>query len=170
MAGRSNFVWTRGPECAAPLHFGGSVTNFAPHKALKSVALGQVDFDERFVVHPVAGNSSSGWMRGHGCAARTSSTPQVFFCVLLSSLEKKLYQPELRALLGAASHFCEVVVFKSRTVPNGTTLNLGIFRVIRRGARTRGPWCAAHYRRRISFFFFFVTLEPRVGSKTIYAP
>ena len=34
-----------------------------------------------------------------------------------------------------ASQFCEVVVLKSRTTPNGTTLSLRIARVIRRGAQ-----------------------------------
>jgi len=40
--------------------------------------------------------------------------------VLLSSLElsdTKVYEPYIRALLGTASHFCEVVVLKLRTVP-----------------------------------------------------
>ena len=39
----------------------------------------------------------------------------------LSSLElsdTKVYEPYIRALLGTASHFCEVFVLKSRTVPN----------------------------------------------------
>ena len=38
--------------------------------------------------------------------------------VLLSSLElsdTKVYEPQTRALLGTASHFCEVVVLKLRT-------------------------------------------------------
>ena len=44
---------------------------------------------------------------------------------LLSSLELSdttIYEPEIRALLGTASHFCEVVVLKLRTVPFGTAL------------------------------------------------
>jgi len=44
----------------------------------------------------------------------------------------KVYAPYIRARLGTASHFCEVVVLKLRTVPIGTAL--GILRVIRRGA------------------------------------
>jgi len=38
--------------------------------------------------------------------------------LLLSSLElsdTKTYEPQIRALLGTASHFCEVVVLKLRT-------------------------------------------------------
>jgi len=44
------------------------------------------------------------------------------FSVLLSSLElsdTKVYEPQIRALLGTASHLCEVVVLKLRTVPTG---------------------------------------------------
>jgi hypothetical protein len=42
----------------------------------------------------------------------------VFSSLSLSSLElidTKVYEPEVRALLGTAAHFCEVVVLKSRT-------------------------------------------------------
>jgi len=42
---------------------------------------------------------------------------------LLSSLElsdTKVYAPHIRAVLGTASHFCELVVLKLRTVPIGT--------------------------------------------------
>ena len=42
--------------------------------------------------------------------------------VSLSSLElsdTKVYEPQIRALLGTAAHFCEVVVLKLRTVPIG---------------------------------------------------
>jgi len=49
-----------------------------------------------------------------------------FSSLLLSSLElsdTKVLSLKLRALLGTASHFCEVVVLKSRTVPNAR-LNL----------------------------------------------
>ena len=49
--------------------------------------------------------------------------------LLLSSLElrdTKVYEPQIRALLGTASHFCQVVVLKLRTVPIGTALNLRI--------------------------------------------
>ena len=51
---------------------------------------------------------------------------------LLSSLELSdatSVWPRIRALLENASHFCEAVVLKSRTVPTGTTLSLRIIRV-----------------------------------------
>ena len=41
----------------------------------------------------------------------------------------------MRALLGTASHFCEVVALKLRTVQIGTALSLKNLRVIRRGAQ-----------------------------------
>ena len=47
--------------------------------------------------------------------------------LLLSSLElsdAKVYESEIRALFGTASHFCEVVVLELRTVPIGTALSL----------------------------------------------
>jgi len=47
-------------------------------------------------------------------------TPTFSSALLLSSLElsdAKVYEPQIRALLGTASHFCEVVVLKLRTVP-----------------------------------------------------
>ena len=47
--------------------------------------------------------------------------------LLLSSLElsdSKVYEPYIRARLGTATHFCEVVVRKLRTVPIGTALSL----------------------------------------------
>ena len=62
------------------------------------------------------------------------------FHLLLSSLElsdTKVYGPYLRALLGPAAHFCEVVVRKLRTAPIGTALSLIILRVIRRGAHNK---------------------------------
>ena len=52
----------------------------------------------------------------------------------------------MRALLGTASRFCEVVVFKLRTAPIGTALSLRILRVIRGDAHAmykRGVWRAA---------------------------
>ena len=58
--------------------------------------------------------------------------------LLFSSLEfshTKVYEPWIRALLGTASQFCDVVVLKSRTASNGTTLTFIILRVIRRGAQ-----------------------------------
>ena len=58
--------------------------------------------------------------------------------LLRSSLELRdatIYEPQMRALLGTASHFCEAVVLKLRAVPLGTVLNSGVFRVIRRGAQ-----------------------------------
>jgi len=61
-----------------------------------------------------------------------------FSSSLLSSLglsDTQVCEPSIRALLGTAPHFCQVVVLKSRTVPNRTTLSLRILRVIRRGAQ-----------------------------------
>ena len=46
---------------------------------------------------------------------------------ILSNLElsdTKVYELYIRALLGTASHFCEVVVSKPRTLPNCTTLSV----------------------------------------------
>ena len=64
--------------------------------------------------------------------------PEILFLyLLLSSLDlsdAKVYEPEIRALLGTASQFCEEVVLKSRTVPNG--ISLRILPVIRRGAQS----------------------------------
>ena len=51
----------------------------------------------------------------------------------------KVFEPQIRALLETASHFCEVVVLKLRTVPIGTALGLRILRVIRRGASGSFP-------------------------------
>ena len=53
----------------------------------------------------------------------------------LESSDTTIHEPQIRALLGTCSHFREVVVLKSRTVPNGTTLSLQMIRVIRRGAQ-----------------------------------
>ena len=44
--------------------------------------------------------------------------------------DTKVYAPEIRALLGTSSQFCEVVVLNSRTVPNGTTLSLRMVGVV----------------------------------------
>ena len=49
--------------------------------------------------------------------------------------DTKVYAPQIRALLGTASHFCEVVVLKLRTLPIGTALSLRTLRLIRRGAQ-----------------------------------
>ena len=59
--------------------------------------------------------------------------------LVLSSLElsdTKVYEPSIRARLGTASHFCEAVVLRSRSVPTCTTLSRRILRVIRCGAQT----------------------------------
>jgi len=48
------------------------------------------------------------------------TSPALSSDLLLSSLELSdttIYEPQTRALLGIASHFCEVVVLKLRTVP-----------------------------------------------------
>ena len=53
---------------------------------------------------------------------RESSLLLLFSSLLLSSLElsdTKVYEPSIRARLGTAAHFCEVVVLKLRTVPIG---------------------------------------------------
>ena len=44
--------------------------------------------------------------------------------------DTQVYEPEIRALLGTASHFCEASALELRTVPNGTTLGLRILRAI----------------------------------------
>ena len=46
-----------------------------------------------------------------------------------------IYEPEIRVLLGTASHFCEAIVLELGTVPKGTTLGLRILQVVRRGAQ-----------------------------------
>ena len=54
---------------------------------------------------------------------RSNPTPFFSSSLLLSSLElndAKVYEPQIRALLGTSSHFCEEVVLKMRTVPIGT--------------------------------------------------
>ena len=44
-----------------------------------------------------------------------------FFIALgLELSDTRVYEPEIRALLGAASHSCKAVVLTSRTVPSGT--------------------------------------------------
>ena len=55
----------------------------------------------------------------HICGMRASSRRRTLASLLLSSLEMSdttIYEPYLRALLGTASHFCEVVILKSRAV------------------------------------------------------
>ena len=47
----------------------------------------------------------------------------------------KVYEPQIRARLGTAAHFCDIGVLKLRNVPIGTAFSLRILRVIRRGAR-----------------------------------
>ena len=62
----------------------------------------------------------------------------LFYSLLLSSLEMSdttIYEPYIRALLGTAPRFSYALVLKSRSVPLGTALSLGIFRVSRRGAQ-----------------------------------
>ena len=52
-----------------------------------------------------------------GCQGLGRAAPPLLSSVLLSSLElrdTKVYEPQIRALLGTASHFCEVVVLKLR--------------------------------------------------------
>ena len=55
--------------------------------------------------------------------------------LLLSSIElsdTQVFEP-IRALLGTALHFCEVVLVGPRTVPNSAALSLRILRVTRCG-------------------------------------
>ena len=50
--------------------------------------------------------------------------PNIFFFITLGLelRDTKVYEPEMRALLGTASHYCETVVLESRTVPSDTAL------------------------------------------------
>ena len=53
--------------------------------------------------------------------------------LLLSSLElsdTKVYGPQIRALLGTASHFCEIAVLNVRTLPIGKALSLRTLRSV----------------------------------------
>jgi len=71
--------------------------------------------------------------------------------MILKLSDTRVYEPQIRALLGTAPHFTRIqkcgavpVVLKLRTAPLGAALNLGILRVSRRGAqavykRTRSP-------------------------------
>jgi len=64
----------------------------------------------------------------------------LFFFFITMGLElsdTKVYAPEIRALLGTASYFCEAVVLKLRTVPNGTTLGSRILPVVPTVVRPR---------------------------------
>ena len=36
--------------------------------------------------------------------------------------DTEVFEPQIRALLGIAAHYCEAVVLQSRTVPSGTAL------------------------------------------------
>ena len=83
--------------------------------------------------------STAGSRRGFSVSSLLSS-------LVLSSLElsdTQVYEPYIRALLGTASYFCEIINLISRTVPNGTTLSLRILRVIRRGAQAMSKRGAA---------------------------
>ena len=80
-------------------------------------------------------------------AAVFSSGSLSFSSLDLSDIS--VYEPYLRALLGTALQFCEVIFLKSRTVPNGTTLSSRIRRVIRH-SQVNGACCgsaptATHY-------------------------
>ena len=70
------------------------------------------------------------------------STPSSSSALLLSSLElsdTQVYEPEMRALLGTASHFCEVVVLKLRTVPIGIALSQRMLHTTPFSPRKRFP-------------------------------
>ena len=63
-------------------------------------------------------------------SSATSSAAPVFSSssLLLASLvlsDTKVYEPYIRALLGTASHSCEVVVLKLRTRPENLNPTLG---------------------------------------------
>ena len=65
------------------------------------------------------------WTAGDRAALK--GCVKVFLFSLLSSLEfsdAKVYEPCMRALLGTASHFCEVVVLKLRTRSASASLAL----------------------------------------------
>ena len=73
------------------------------------------------------------WLQGYPLQQSGMAWPAgsgfFYFSLLLSRRElgdTQVYEPQIRALLGTATHFCEVVVLRSRTVPNG----LG-FRILR---------------------------------------
>ena len=110
---------------------------------------------------------------------RDTSTSSSSLLASLDLSNTSIYEPQIRALLGTAPHFCQTVVLELRTVPNCTTLSLRILRVIRRGARSMYKRGGASRRARLAlsavsscrnpqglffffFFFFFMTLEPRV--------
>ena len=80
-----------------------SVANFSAHRSCPQTTDGSVTTDGPVVVPQTTDGSVGG-----GPAGGSSS-------LLLSSLElsgTKVYEPQIRALLGTASHFCEVVVLK----------------------------------------------------------
>ena len=73
---------------------------------------------------------------GHQCActfwfhSRQSSPFFLFLITLgLEMSDTNVYEPCIRALLGAASHYCEAVVVESRAVPFGTALGCHARRV-----------------------------------------
>jgi len=72
--------------------------------------------DEKvYTLHPPPESRKSGLETRHAHPSSSS--------LLLSSLElsdTKVYEPQIRALLGTALHFCEVIVLKLRTAPIGT--------------------------------------------------
>jgi hypothetical protein len=72
----------------------------------------------------------------HGVSPPSSSLLRLS----LELSDTKVYEPCIRAPLGAASQFCEVVVLQSRTIPNCTALSLSIFRLSRRLRRRWGSW------------------------------
>ena len=53
----------------------------------------------------------------------------------LSDTHNTVYEPQIRARLGTAAHFCEVVVLKLKTVPIGTALSLRILHALGCSAR-----------------------------------
>ena len=48
---------------------------------------------------------------------------------------QQVYEPQLQALLGTASHYCEAIVLELSAVPSGTALVSRILLLVRRGAQ-----------------------------------
>ena len=82
---------------------------------------------------------------GFRCALQPIYVARIFFSSssLISSLElsdTKVYETYTRDLLDTASQFCELIVLRSRNVPNGTTLSLRNLRVTCRGGWQPDDW------------------------------
>ena len=83
-------------------------------------------------------------MRSNGGISTGSSSSSS--SLLLSSVElsdTKAYGPEIRALFGTASHFCQIIVLKLRTVPKDVGAWLRI-QTLREGSRVCSQWHPCH--------------------------